>query len=232
MTTNVSSGRIAPAAEQTHSPTRNMWRLAGGFALAHVVLMVVGIMLQDSPLFQDGVEGIKEGYLEGNLAHTIAAGMIETLGFVLLIPALVFLARAIGQRSEAGRWAASTALMAGMGYVGVTMAVGFPAGGAALYGVQHGLELDTAFAINNIRIFGYFLSLALLGLHAIGLAIAARQDRVLTRWVGWGGLVTGSVLLASVPAATVGQQDWGTLVWLVWWVGVAVCLFRHRPNVA
>lgn len=213
-------------------PTRNLWRAAGAFALVHVVLVVVGITLQDSPLFQDGVEGIKRGYGEGNMSHTIAAGMVETLGFVLLIPALVFLARAIGRRTEVGRWAAQTALMAGMGYVAVTMAVGFPAGAAALYGVQHGLDLDTAFAINNIRIFGYFLSLSLLGAHAIGLAISARQDKIMTRWVGWGGLVTGAVLLASVPAATIGQQDWGTLVWLVWWVGVAVCLFRHRPDVA
>lgn len=89
----------------------------------------------------------------------------------------------------------------------MTMAEGFPAGGAALYGAQNGLDVDTAFAINNIRIFAYFLSLALLGAHAIGLAVAARQDGVMTRWVGWGGLLTGAVLLASVPAAAVGQQD-------------------------
>ena len=210
--------------------TRKLWRVAGGFALAHVVLIVAGIAQQDGPLFQEGTEGIQNGYAEGNMARTMAGGMIETLGFLLLIPALVFLARAVGRQTEAGRWAAQSALMAGIGYVAVTMAVGFPAGGAALYGAQHGLDLDTAFAINNIRIFGYFLSLALLGTHAIGLAIAARQDRIMTRWVGWGGLFTGVVLLASVPAAGIGQQDWGTLVWLVWWIGVAVCLFRHRPN--
>jgi hypothetical protein len=108
----------------------------------------------------------------------MAGGMIETLGFVLLIPALVFLARAIGRRTDIGRWAAQTALMAGMGYVAVTMAVGFPAGAASLYGAEHGLDLETAFALNNVRIFGYFLSLSLLGAHAIGLAIAARQDQV------------------------------------------------------
>ncbi len=213
-------------------PTRALWRAAGGFALAHVVLMLAGIALAESPLFQDGTKGIQEGYVEGNMARTMAGGMVETLAFVLLIPALVFLARAVGRRTEVGRWAAQTALMAGMGYVAVTMAVGFPAGAAALYGAQHGLDLDTSFAINNIRIFGYFLSLSLLGAHAIGLSIAARQDRIMSRWVGWGGLFTGALLVASVPAAAIGQQDWGTLVWLVWWVGVAVCLLRHRPDVS
>lgn len=213
----------------TSAPPRTLWRVAGGFALAHVVLLVGGIALQDGPLFAEGTAGIQAGYVEGDMARTMAGGMVETLGFVLLVPALVFLAQAIGRHTATGRWAAQSALMAGVGYVAVTMAVGFPAGGAALYGAQNGLDVDTAFAINNIRIFAYFLSLALLGAHAIGLAVAARQDEVMTRWVGGGGLLTGAVLLASVPAAAVGQQDWGTLVWLVWWIGVAVGLFRHRP---
>jgi len=211
-------------------PGAALWRVAGGFALAHVVLILAGIAMQNSPRFAEGTAGIQEGYVEGNLARTMAGGMVETVGFLLLLPALVFLARAVGRRTEVGRWAAQTALLAGVAYVTVTMAVGFPAGGAALYGAQHGLDLDTAFAINNVRIFGYFLSLSLLGAHAIGLAVAARQDRVMTRWVGMGGLLTGAVLLASVPLAGIDQQDWGTLVWIVWWIGVGISLLRHRPD--
>jgi hypothetical protein len=212
------------------APARPLWRAAGGLVLAHVALLLAGLALQAAPRFDEGTQGIQQGYVEGDMARTMAGGMVEAFGFVLLIPALVFLARALGRRTEAGRWAAQSALLAGVAYVAVTMAVGFPAGAAALHGAQHGLDVDTAFAINNIRIFGYFLSLALLGAHAIGVAVAARQEGVLTRWVGWGGLLTGAVLLASVPAAAIGQQDWGTLVWLVWWVGVGVALLRHRPD--
>lgn len=232
----------APQLEPQHQPQnepqlqdrpvhggRGRWVVAGVLALVHVVLLVVGIFLQNSPLFAEGVEGIQAGYVEGDLARTFAGGMLEALGFVLLIPVLVFLARAIGRRTETGRWAAQTALMAGMAYVAVTMAVGFPAGAAAMYGAQHGLDVGAAFALNNVRIFGYFLSLALLGAHAVGLAIAALQNGVMRRWVGWGGLFTGAVLFLSVPAAAIGQQDWGTLVWLVWWIGIAVSLLRHRP---
>jgi len=165
-------------------PPARHWRLAGGFALGHVALLLAGLALQRSPLFSEGTAGIQRSYVEGPMARTLAGGMIEVLGFLLLGPALAFLASAIGRRTTGGRWATQTALLAGMAYVAVTMAVGLPAGAAALYGAQQGLDVEAAFAINNIRIFGYFLSLSLLGLHAIGLAIAARQDQVLTRWVG------------------------------------------------
>ncbi len=99
-----------------------------------------------------------------------------------------------------------------------------------MYGAQHGLDLDTAFALNNIRIFGYFLSLMLLGGSTIGFAVAALADRVHARWFGGFGLVTGVALLASTPLAGVGQQDWGTLVWMVWFVGVGVLMLRHRDE--
>ena len=83
----------------------------------------------------------------------------------------------------------------------MTFAVGFPAGGAAMYGAQHGLDLETAFALNNVRIFGYFLSLMLLGGSTLGFAVAALADRVHPRWFGGFGVVTGVALLASTPLA-------------------------------
>lgn len=218
-----------PATAAMTAPPRTLWRIAGGLALAHVALVVAGISVQDSPLFAEGAAGIRRDYVEGDLGRSIAGGMVEGLGFILLIPVLVFLVRAVGRRTELARWAALTAGSAGLAYVAVTMAVGLPAGAAAMYGAQHGLDVDTAFAVNNIRIFGYFLSLGLLGAHAICLAVAAVQDRVLVRWFGVGGFVTGTVLLLSVPAALIGQQDWGTLVWIVWWIGVGVGMLRHRP---
>lgn len=231
MSQALSDRPITHQGEPTHRPaTAGMWRAAGALALAHVTLNMTGILLMDGPRFDQGTAGIRTGYVEGDMARILAGGMIEAVGFVLLIPALVFLSRTVGRGTELGRWASQSALLAGFGYVAVTMAVGFPAGAAALYGAQHGLDVDAAFALNNVRIFGYFLSLSLLGAHAIGLAIAARQGQVMRRWVGWGGLVTGAALVLSVPAALVGQQDWGTLVWLVWWIGIAVCLLRYRPG--
>ena len=212
------------------TPPRRLWQLAGALALAHVVLIPVGIGLQGSPLFAEGTAGITDSYVEGSFARSVAGGMLEAFGFLLLIPALVFLGRVLGRRTEAGAWTAQTGVLCGLGYVAVTFAVGFPAGAAAMYGAQHGLDVDTAFAINNVRIFGYFLSLLLLGGSTVGFAVAALADRLHPRWFGGFGLVTGAALLASTPLAAIGQQDWGTLVWMVWFVGVAVLMMRHRDE--
>ena len=212
------------------STSRRLWQLAGALALAHVALIPVGLFLQRTPLFSEGTEGIQELYVEGDLARSLTGGIVEAYGFLLLVPVLVFLAGALGRRTEGGRWAARTALMCGVAYVAVTFATGFPAGAAAMYGAQHGLDVDTAFALNNLRVFSYFLSLMLLGGSTLGIAVSALADRFHPAWVGWFGLVTAAALLVSTPLASIGQQDWGTLVWMVWFVGVGVLMLRHRPG--
>jgi hypothetical protein len=142
----------------------------------------------------------------------------------------VFLGRVLGRRTEAGAWAAQTGVLCGLGYVAVTFAVGFPAGAAAMYGAQHGLDVDAAFAINNLRIFAYFLSLLLLGGSTLGFAVAALADRVHPRWFGGFGVATGVALLAGPVLATLDLHDWATLLWMVWFVGVAVLMLRHQES--
>ena len=207
---------------------RRLWQLAGALCLAHLALIPVGLYLQQGPLLSDGQQGIADAYVRGDLTRSFSGGVLESFGFLLMVPALVFLGRVLGRRSEVGGWAAQTGLLCGLAYVTVTFAVGFPAGGAAMYGAQHGLDLEAAFALNNVRIFGYFLSLMLLGGSTLGFAVAALADRVHPRWFGGFGIVTGLALLASTPLAGVGQQDWGSLVYLVWFAGVGVLMLRHR----
>lgn len=208
--------------------SRPLWRLAGGLALAHVVLMLVGVITSGTPTIHEGQEGIEHSYVEGSLARIFTGGYVETIAFVLLVPVLVFLGRGFGRRTEAGAWASQSAAAAGLGYVSVVIAGGFAAGAAAAWGAADGLDLQTTLAINNIRNFAYFLSLALLGAHAIGLGIAALSDGRMTRWVGWGGIGTGVALIAAVPAASIGIQDYATLVWIVWWVGLGVLMLREQ----
>jgi hypothetical protein len=215
-----------------HVIPRKLWQLAGGLALAHVVLLLAGIALQDSALFADGTAGIREAYVEGSLSRTLTGLGVESLGFLAMVPVVVFLGRALGRRTESGRWAAQTGLACGVGYVVVTFAVGFPAGAASMYGAQHGLDVDTAFAINNVRIFSYFLSLALLGVNTLVVAALARAEDLAPRLVGWGGLATGALLVAAPALAPLGLQDVATLVWIVWWVALAVVMLRRREETA
>ena len=202
-------------------------RVAGGLALAHVALMLGGFSLERSTMLGDGTAEARRAFAEGSLARSMTGGYIEAFSFVVLLPVLVYLAGALGRRTEAGRWAAQTGLAAGVGYVAVTLATGLPAGAAALYDGHHGADPATLVVAADIRNFAFFLSLLLLGAHAICVGLSARADGVLTRWAGIGGIVVGVVLLASVAGAGQALQNVGTMVWLVWWVGLAVALLRN-----
>lgn len=209
----------------SHIPVR-LRRIAGAFALTHVLLIFAGLALQQGPLFSDGPQGIEDAYVQGDLTRSFAGGLVEAVGFVLLVPVLVMLSRCLGTRTETGRWAAQSALACGLAYVAVVFAVGFPAGAAAMYGAQHGLDVEAAFAINNIRLFSHFLSAFLLGGATLGVALSAIADQAHTRWVGGVGVLTAVSLFASPPLTAIAWQDIGTMVWLVWFVGVAVLLLR------
>jgi len=212
------------------STPRQLWRAAGALAIAHVVLIPIALALEMPALFTDGVGGISEAYVEGDLTRSFAGGVLESFAFLLLVPVLVFLGRVLGRGGELAGWAAETGVMCGLAYVAVTFAIGFPAGGAAMYGAQHGRDLDTAFAINNMRIFAYFLSLLLLGGSTLGFAVAALAGGVHRRWWGGVGIVTSVVLFASTPLAAANLHDWGTLLWMVWFIGVGVLMLRHRDD--
>ena len=213
----------------TSTPQR-LWRVAGVLAIAHVVLIPISLVLEMPALFTDGVDGISEAYVEGNLARSFSGGVLESFSFLMLVPVLVFLGRVLGRGGELAGWAAQTGVMCGLAYVTVTFAVGFPAGAAAMYGAQHGLDLDAAFAVNNLRIFAYFLSLLLLGGSTLGFAVAALAGRLHPRWWGAFGMATAVVLLTAPALAVANLHDWATLVWFVWFVGVGVLMLRHRDD--
>jgi hypothetical protein len=206
------------------SPT-TLRRIAGAFALAHVVLFAAASALTGPPVVHDGQEGIEHSFQDGSLGVVLTAGYLTVLGFLVLIPAMSYLARHLGQGSEPGRWAGQTALASGLGYVIVVAGTGFAAGGAAMWGRAHGMDLDTAVGLNNVRNFAYFIGLPFAGLFALGTGIAALADGSPSRWLGWGGVGAGAALLVAVPVAALGVPL-GMPVWLVWWLGVGLTLLR------
>jgi Domain of unknown function (DUF4386) len=209
--------------------SRTAWRTAGLLGLGHVVLILVGISQQRSPRLGDDAAAVAAEYVDGDLTRILAGGYVEAVGFVLLLPVVVFLARAVGRSTEVGGWAAQTALAGGIGYVVVSVVPGLAAGGAALYGAQHGADLGTVSVVNDVRNFAFFLSMLFLAVHAAGVSIAVLSDRVLPAWIGWAGLATAALLVASVPLAAAGAVDIATLVWILWFVALAGAMLGHRP---
>ncbi len=214
--------------DQPPEPPNRPWRVAAGCVLLHVACFVLSLVIIGQPTVHEGQEGIEHSFVQGELATVFSGGYVLLIGYVALLPAMVFLARALGRRNEMSRWAAHTAVAAGVVYLTIIVGSGLAPGAAALWGTHHGLPLDTALAINNVRNFAYFVALPFMALYALGVGMSALGDRVLTRWTGWGGVVVGAALLLAVPAAGVGIQ-YGMPLWLLWWVGVGVSMLRHQP---
>lgn len=235
MTRN-SSPTASPRNEQSTSwstdpgpaPAR-LWRVAGALALLHVVLFVAAAAITGQPTVHEGQDGIEHSFNVGGLGRLMSAGYLLVLGFLCLVPFAVFVARNVGRRTEVARWAAQTAAAAALIGVVIIVGAGFSAGAAAMWSNDRGQDLQTVLTVNNIRNFSYFLSLPFLGVFAMGTGIATLVDHVLTRWVGWGGLVVGVALVLAIPAAGVGIQ-YGMPLWLLWLLGAAINLLRHDPT--
>lgn len=216
----------------TRRPGPPLWRLAGGLAIAHVVLVFGGFSLERATVLGASVTDARDSYVDSNLARVMTGGYIEAFSFVLLLPVLAFLFRTVGRRNEVGRWASQTSLAAGLCYVAITLATGLPALGAVVYGGHHGGDLHTALMVTDIRNFAFFLSLLVLGMQAVSLGIAARSDGLSPRWMGIGGIVVGLLLVGGVAGAGIGLHDFASMLWMIWWVGVGVVMIRNAVDVA
>lgn len=124
-------------------------------------------------------------------------------------------------------WLSSCIAASAIVAVGVSVAVGFPAGAAAVYDGHHGTPLGTVTAINDIRNFAFFLTGGLDGLFALGVAAAALVTGQLPRWVAYSGIVVGVLYLAAIPAAGTGILNVVTLLGFVWLAALGVAALRR-----
>ena len=201
-------------------------RWAGGLALANVVLMMGGFALEGAASVEHGTPAAKvlHSYAGLSMVKSLTGGYIESLSFIVLVPALVLLAHVFSRRTDLGRLASRTFLALGVAYVASTLAVGFPPGAAAVYAAQHGIDAGTIATVNDIRNYGFVLQVALSMAMTAAIGVAALAERHHARWIGWGGLAFGVLGLALTP---VGHNVIST-VWLVWWIGLGVVLLREK----
>ena len=201
------------------------WRWAGALALAHVVVMLAALSQEVLVAHGDPASSVQAAYAGASLPKVLVAGYVEALAFLLLVPAIVLLARLLGTRSELGRVAALCFQALGTAYVASTFAVGFPPAAAAVYAAHHGVDPGAIAVVNDVRNYGFVLQVALLSGMTLALGIAALADRVHRRVAGWGGVVLGGAGILVVPVA----YDLVSVVWLAWWVALAVLLLRGAP---
>jgi hypothetical protein len=209
-----------------------LWRLAAALALAHVALMLTGISFEPSVVLGDTRHDQVAGLLHGSLAAGLAGGYTEYLGFLVFLVDAALIAQLLRGAGEVQRWLSTCITAAGAVYTAITIAVGFAAGAAALYDGHHGADLMTAVTVNDVRNFGFFLSVGVLGVFTLAVAGAVHATGVLPRWLAWTGYLVGALSLAAVPAARWGAIDYVNMLWLAWWVALAVLALRGPRVVA
>jgi hypothetical protein len=219
MSTTTTSIEPTPVIDRSNPTT--LWRVGGALALAHVVMLFAAISQEVMVTHDASFAKLQDAYGGANLNRVFAAGYVESLSFLVLTAAIVVIARLFG-RTPAGSVASQTFLALGVVFVAATLAVGFAPGAAAMYGAQHGADVHTVAVVNDVRNYGYILQVAIQGAMALALGIAALADHRLTKWVGWGGVVAGSLTIIVTPFT----HDAFAMVWMVWWVGLAVLLLR------
>lgn len=199
-----------------------LWRVAGGLALAHVVLLLAGV--SQEALVQRGASlpTLQRVYGGANLTRVFTGGYIEAVSFIILTAAVVMIARILGRRTETGRMAAQTFLALGVAFIAATLAVGFAPGAAAAYWSQHGANLHAVAMVNDIRNYGFVLQIAIQAGMALALGIAALAEKLLVRWGGCVGIVVGGGGIVAAPLA----HDLASMSLLVWWVGLGILLLR------
>lgn len=223
----------APSA-QTNTATASprseatRWRVAGGLGIAHVAMMLGAFAVEGVAAVEHGTppDTVLQTYAGLSVTRVELASYVEAMAFVPLLIALVVLVRLLS-RTETGRTAGQVALGLGVAYVAATFAIGFPPLTTAVYAAHHGADATTVTVVNDLRNYGFQLQVALLAAQAAALGVAGIAERVMRRWLGWGGAGLGVAGMIAVPFV----HNAISMTWLVWWLGVCVlCLKGHEQG--
>lgn len=217
----------APLTRQaTRTTESSSWRWAGGFGLAHIVVMLGAFSIEGVASDSSSWAGSAKTYAAHSFDRVFYASYVEAMAFVLILPALALLARNLGRGTEAGRVAGQVALGLGIAYVGATVAIGFPPLTASIYAAQHGAGSDVVASIDLLRDHGYLLQVGLSMAFTLALGIAALAGRRLTRWGGYAGIAIGAGGLVATPFVHNGMS----MVQMLWWVGLCVLCLKGGPK--
>jgi hypothetical protein len=211
---------------------RRLWITAGSLLLGYIGLTFAGVSQQPSLMLGDPASEAKDALAASSMTKAFAGGYVEFLATLAFLAGALLLAQLLRTRTVEGEWLASWISGSALAVTAVNLAVGFPAGAAAVYDAHHGAPLATVMAVNDIRNFAFFLSGGLMALFALGVAAAVLTTARLPRWVAYGGIVVGIAYLVTIPAAGSGALNVATLLGFVWVIALAVAALRQARTSA
>jgi hypothetical protein len=218
-----------PSARRDLAPDASTTRLGAAAGLASIALVAAGVALIASAgaTFHSPDSEVLRYYTETGLVRTVAGGLVQALGLLLLLPFAAMLAARLTVPGPAGDVLAPTVRMAATVYVTVCLAPGLSAGATALWLARsRTVDPGIVIALNDVRSLSYFLALLVFAGLLVAVGAAGLLSGRLPRWASWSAVGIGVALAASVPTATAGFADVAGLLGLVWVVAVSVSLLR------
>lgn len=205
-------------------------RVGAGLGLASIVVTIAGLVLvaPAEAVLTRPAEDVIAFYSDGSPGRIYTGGFLEVVGLLLLLPFVVMVAGRLRGPGVSGDILAPTAVVTGSAYVLFSLAPGQAAGGAALWlGHSGEAEASALLALNNLRVFSYFVALLCLAAFLVCIGAGGAATRRLPRWTAWSALAIGSALAAGVAVAHTGLHDLVSLLAFAWIVVVSIAMLRH-----
>jgi hypothetical protein len=232
----MNSSVLPSAVDTTPDPDeRRATRIGAALGIAAITLIVAGFALvaaAESTL-RAPADVVADFYTGAPLIRMLAGGLLQSAGFVLLLPFVATLTDRLQGNGATGRLLSGTARSAATVYVTLCLAPGLSAGGATLWLAHHGpVDAGVLQALNLLRIFSYFVALLPFAAFLVAVGISAVASRRLPRWAGWSAIAIGAPLAATVPVAASNLTNLLAMLGLLWIVPVAVHLLRSPDPAA
>lgn len=207
-------GRAAPGRAGTKGITMNgiSARLAAASGAFFVIAILVGSALVES----DSVVVARASYA------------LAVLGFTAFIVFVAFMHRIMRAAEGPDGWVATVALGAGLLY----SAVRFEAQAPRMVEAYRGdaLSPELARTLVDLNDMAFVVGGLLLGLYAASAGWVCVKHRLLSRWLGWFGVVTGVLAVVAGVVGMVNPDLYFPLAFvagLVWTLVVSILLTVH-----
>ena len=203
---------------------KRLWRVAGAFCIAYVVLLLAGYSQQRSPAFGASASAITSLYSGIPAGKMYTGAVLVTMASLLLLTAFTLISRLLRGETEGSGWASALILTAGTAAAAVTLVGSYAGAFAAYYAATHGFGADTVAGLNMVSKFSDLIAAGATGVCALAIGGAGLASGRLPRWAGWISIVVGAVDIVSGTGPA--QLNLGTLVGFAWMIMLGVVLLR------